>query len=391
MITTGEMQVSGMLAMTILAMMLAVRVPPRAMRHAGFARARWLLVGGTLLIALQFFVQHQMGLRQMGVTQAVFLNLLLFMPAALFINMAILNVQRRGRVSLKEWTVGVVACGIVAVGLVATVLFDGVPLPVESPSLRSVEYVGAALYMLMQCHYYYLQVREYKRLQLAVDEYFDHERHDLLRWMGLSVHLLTVMALLVPLGIFFEGAALVVFSIVTFFSISYTVISIYSYGISEDASRVEEAEEAPPSAPKGATIAPPTCKTIVAYSGAEEGASDTVTMLTDDERQQVEKALKQWTAEGAFRQHNLTLGIVAKQIHVSLRLLQLWLRQSEYHKLATLMNHLRVEDAKQVLGEHPDWSTESVADYCGFSSRQYFHQIFVQHTGTTPAKFQKNN
>ena len=201
MMTTGEMQVSGMLAMTILAMMLVVRVPARSMNHIGFARARWLLVSGTLLIALQFFVQHQMGLRQMGVTQAVFLNLLLFMPAALFINMAILNVQRRGRVSPKEWTVGVVACGIVAVGLVATVLFDGVPLPVESPSLRSVEYVGAALYMLMQCHYYYLQVREYKRLQLAVDEYFDRERHDLLRWMGLSVHLLTLIALAVAQGI----------------------------------------------------------------------------------------------------------------------------------------------------------------------------------------------
>ena len=383
MMTTGEMQVSGMLAMTILAMMLVVRVPPRAMRHAGFARARWLLVSGTLLIAVQFFVQHQMGLRQMGVTQAVLLNLLLFMPAALFINMAILNVQRQGRVSPKEWMVGVLACGIVAVGLLATVTLDGVSLSVESSVLRSAEYVGAALFMLMQGHYYYLQIREYKRLQLAVDEYFDRERHDLLRWMGLSMHLLTLMALVVPLGIFFEGVALVVFSFVTFFSISYTVISIYSYGISEDANRVEEAEEGEEDeeakTPETSPSSVPTAAKGVSMS------------MTDDEKQQVEKALEQWTAEGAFRQHNLTLGIVAKQMHVSVRQLQLWLRQSEHHKLATLMNHLRVEDAKQVMGEHPDWSTESVADYCGFSSRQYFHPIFVQHTGTTPAKFQKNN
>lgn len=377
------MQVSGMLAMTILAMMLVVRVPPRAMRHAGFARARWLLVSGTLLIAVQFFVQHQLGLRQMGVTQAVFLNLLLFMPAALFINMAILNVQRRGRVSPKEWTVGVVICGIVAVGLLATVALDGVPLPGESQPLRSAEYVGAGFFMLMQCYYFILQIREYKRLQLAVDEYFDRERHDLLRWMGLSVHLLTLIALAVPLGIFFEGVALIIFSVVTFFSISYTVISIYSYGISEDANRVEEAEEGEEDE---ATTTTETSPSDVPTAAKGEALS-----MTDEERQQVEKALEQWTAEGAFRQHNLTLGIVAKQIHVSVRLLQLWLRQSEYHKLATLMNHLRVEDAKQVLGEHPDWSTESVADYCGFSSRQYFHQIFVQHTGTTPAKFQKNN
>ena len=53
------------------------------------------------------------------------------------------------------------------------------------------------------------------------------------------------------------------------------------------------------------------------------------------------------------------------------------------------MNYLRVEDAKNVMAEHPDWSSESIADYCGFSSRQYFHQMFVHYTGTTPAKYQK--
>jgi AraC-like DNA-binding protein len=41
-----------------------------------------------------------------------------------------------------------------------------------------------------------------------------------------------------------------------------------------------------------------------------------------------------------------------------------------------------------VLKEHPDWSTESVANYCGFSSREYFHRTFRQMTGMTPANFQ---
>ena len=70
------------------------------------------------------------------------------------------------------------------------------------------------------------------------------------------------------------------------------------------------------------------------------------------------------------------------------RHLQEWLRQSEYGKLAGLVTTLRIEEAKRVLKEHPDWSTESVADYCGFSSREYFHRTFRQLTGSTPANYQ---
>ena len=68
--------------------------------------------------------------------------------------------------------------------------------------------------------------------------------------------------------------------------------------------------------------------------------------------------------------------------------LQLWLRQSEYKKLAGLVSSLRIKEAQRVLVEHRDWSVESVADYCGFNDRKYFHQIFQQYTGTTPAKYQ---
>lgn len=71
--------------------------------------------------------------------------------------------------------------------------------------------------------------------------------------------------------------------------------------------------------------------------------------------------------------------------------LQLWLRQSEYGKLATLVTSLRIEGAKCMLRDHPDWTIDSIADYCGFNGRKYFHQVFLEQTGTTPAKYQANN
>ena len=50
--------------------------------------------------------------------------------------------------------------------------------------------------------------------------------------------------------------------------------------------------------------------------------------------------------------------------------------------------HLRVEEAKQLMTAHPDYSNEAVAKECGFSSRSYFQKVFRDLTGMTPREFQ---
>lgn len=375
MFTIEEMQFGGMLTMTLLALMLVVCVPRRSVLHAGFGLGRWMMAAGTMTIAVQFMLQHIFGFRAMGVTQAVLWNLLLFLPAAMFINMALLYVQRRGIVRRQEWLFGGVVCTINTLILTVTLLADGVPLESDSVALERAEIVGAVLFMAMQGYYFRLHYIEYHRLQKAVDEYFDRKRDDLLGWMARSMFLLAVLATLVPVAIFFQGVPLVIFSVLLFISIAYCVVSFYSYGISEDLTRVEESSLTPDPSPKGE-----------GNSIDEQNCLDT---LDTDVSQHITEAVEQWKQSGAYREHNLTLAIVARQLHVPGRQLQLWLRQSEYGKLATLVTSLRIDEAKRVLREHPDWTIDSVADHCGFNGRKYFHQVFMEQTGTTPAKYQQ--
>jgi len=358
MITMGEMQISGLLTMALLSVMLMLCVPNRSMHRGSFAQARWMMAAGTGLIAVQFLLQYVFGFRQMGVTQAVLINLLFFTPASLLCGMAILYMQRRGSVSRREWLISWSICGVSALILMGTVLLDGIPIRQESLPLRMAEYVASLFYLLMQSYIFKHQYIAYKCLEQAVDEYYDRSRRDLFGWMGLSMKTMAVLAFFVPVVIFLNGAPLVVFSVAYFFCISYSTISLYSYGISENVTRVEEAEE------QESRLRDPAPR--------DPSLTDTV---------------EQWIESGAYREHNLTLGIVARQMHVPQRQLQEWLRQSEYKKLAGLVNTLRITEAQRVLKEHPDWSVESVADHCGFNDRKYFHQIFQQYTGTTPAKF----
>ena len=379
MITIGEMQISGTLTMLMLSVMMILCVP-RHSRHSGsFAKARWIMAVGTGLISLQFLLQYIIGFRQMGITQGVLLNLLLFMPASMLCCMAILYVQLQGHVARKNWIVGGGICGLSALILISTVLLDGIPLQQESKVLRMTEYIGAVLYVVMQTYVFVLQLKAYRTLSQAVEEYYDSERRDLFNWMGLSMKAMTLLAFLVPLIIFMDGKPLVLFSLAYFLCISYIAISFYSYGISENMMYVEEAES----------------ESVNDILNANEncdidgGNNSNNLTKSDQQRQRVEEALKQWTDSGAYREHNLTIAVVARQMGLPQKQLQEWLRQSEYKKLAGLVTTLRIEEAKRVLKEHPDWSVESVADHCGFNDRKYFHQVFLQYTGTTPAKFQQ--
>jgi AraC-like DNA-binding protein len=379
MITTGEMQISGMLTMTVLSVMLVICAPGRSTRRISFAKARWMMAGGTGLIALQFLLQHAFGFRQMGVTQAVCCNLLFFTPSSLLCSMSILYMQRQGKVSWKEWLIGSSIYALSAGILIGTAVLDGVPFREESMALRIAEYVSSVLYVVMQTYIFSMQYKAYMRLETAVDEYYDRSRRDLFGWMGLSMKAMALMVFLVPLVIFMQGAPLVLFSISFFFLISYSTISLYTYGVSKDVERVEEAEMSEEGIVNSEKFA------TAAESALDTSAEANFSLFT------IHSTLDRWIESGHYREHNLTLSIVARQMGVPQKQLQEWLRQSEYKKLAGLVSSLRIKEAQRVLIEHRDWSVESVADYCGFNDRKYFHQVFQQYTGTTPAKFQQNN
>lgn len=391
MITIGEMQISGVLTMAMLSAMLMLCIPHRSIRRSSFTHARWLMAAGTGLIALQFMLQYIFGFRQMGVTQAVLCNLLLFTPATLLCSMAILCMQRHGKVSRKEWVTVCSICALTELILLTTMLTDGVPIEQESQALRMAEYAGGVLYVLMQSYIFVKQYKAYQKLELVVGEYFDRERNDLFGWMGLSMKTMALLAFFVPFIIFLNGKPLVLFSVAYFFCISYSTISLYSYGVSEDISRVEEAEkseedeelyvrskEESDRQPEGES---PLTATSISGSSSHGICIETI--------QRVENAVEQWTASESYKEHNLTLSVVARQMGVTRKQLQEWLRTSEYRNLAGLIAPLRINEAKRVLKQHSEWSIESIADHCGFSSREYFHRAFRDYTGMTPAKYQQ--
>lgn len=360
-----EMQFVALVLMTLLTMKLLV-LPRRAASNSAVSRARWLMAGGTALLGVHFLLQYRLGLREMGVTQAVMLNLFLFIPASWLMQMAVIYLQRQGRIWLWDKLVGVIAWGIVIVLLGVAAAIDGQPLLSDTPQLHYAEVAASGCYLLMQGYYTWRQLSNLRAMRSALANYYDLDMNGLLRWMQLSIFILVILALMVPLLIFAPDYILAFFGVTCFAGIFYLVDSFCLYVVSTAPAKVMEAEQNEDES-----------------EHEDEGSSQTI---SDEALQRVESAVAQWTAAGGHLKNGLKLPNAAEEMHIPRYLLSVWLKQSGRH-YSEWLTDLRIEEAKRVLSEHPEWSNEAVAQHCGFSDRCYFQKKFKEATGLTPAQF----
>lgn len=373
MVTFQMMQFTAAVFMTALTMKLLM-LSGRHPANKGAANSRWLMVSGTLTLALHFALQLALGLRQMGVTQAVMLNLAMFIPTTFFFAWAILLLQRRGQLSRTDWLVGPITWIVVMAMLGAAATTDGQPLLSGTPELRHAEIAGAAVYVLMQCYYVTREAMNLIAMRRALQDYYDKENHHILTWMKLSIILLMMLSMMVPLVIFGSGKWLLLVSFIIYFAIFYFVDSFCSYLNSSAPARILEAEVNADEVEQEIVG-----EKDVALTGGEGGH------LTDEAMQAIDKAVAAWTARGEHCRTGLLLPLAAAGIGVPKYRLTCWLHQKGL-KYTDWIAALRVEEAKRTIKAHPDWQNEAVAEHCGFTERTLL-RTFKKLTGMTPAQY----
>lgn len=368
MIPVEHMQFAGIVLTSGLTMMLAFMLPQWQIGSKAFSRSRWLMTAGTVLLPIQFLLQYTLHFRQMGVTQAVMVNLLFFIPSACLISLAVMNLLRQGRIMKRDWAVGAVTYLLVVTTLLIAAIAEQQPLLNDTPEMRTAEFVSAIFYLMMQAYYTGLHGLELRKLRRALEGYYDQDKGDILNWMTISVTLLGLSGLMAPIAIFWSGTWLLVYSLTIFFTIFYCVISFFSYGV--DQARQKELSEAEESA-------------------HETGLNDETeeTTMDDEERRRIEHAINAWVEQGGHLKNGINMAQVVKEIGVPRYMLTQWLKTTEWELFNPWLTYLRLEEAKKLLKAHPDWSNDTIAERCGFSSRSYFQTVFRKQTGMTPAQY----
>lgn len=349
------MQFTAVVLLTLLMLKLLL-LPRKVAVNPTMGMARWLMIAGIALLDLQFLLQFTLGLRAMGVTQAVMLNIVLFVPASWTISLSILYLQQRGRVSIIDKVVGGVIWAITLAILGIAAAIDGQPLLSDTKELHYAEIAASIIFLGMQNYYSRRHVFNLRSMRQVLQNYYDRNTDGMLRWMQLSILVLMVMAIMAPLLIFVKSKGLALFGILFFVGIFFLVDSFCSYVVSSAPRRIEEAEE------------------------------NEDYIMNDDKTLSPDTAIELWIEKGGFCQNGITMPAAAEAIGIPRYMLKAWIKE-HYTNYADWMTDLRIEEAKRVIIEHPDWNNEIISDHCGFTDRSYFQRKFKEKTGITPSQY----
>ena len=380
MVTLQMMQFTAVVLMLLLTVKLLF-LRGRRIKSRQARQARRLMTGGTMLLALHFALQLTMGLRLMGVTQSVMLNLAMLIPASYFFARAVLLLQRRGELSLTDQWTGPAVWMVTMAMLAVAALTDGQPLLSDTLELRMAEKAGAVLYMLMQGYYTWRHSSSLVAMRHALSDYYDRDTDGMLRWMQYSIIGLMLLALMVPMAIFGTGTWMLIIAFAIYFFLFYLVDSFCFYLVSPAPERMEAAEQ---NATEVEEEEHREQAAMSSHKGTEEGTD--AALLSPEVMSEVEQAVEAWKARGGYRQTGLLQPQAAQDIGISRYRLTAWLHQRGV-KYTEWMAQLRVEEAKRTIAAHPDWGNDAVAQHCGFADRSAFQKKFKQNTGLTPAEW----
>ena len=200
-LSLGTMQFTAVVLMTLLTFKLLVS-HKRSQENSVATTARWQMAAATMILAVHFLLQLTLGLRAMGVTQSVMLNLTMLVPASYLFARAVLSLQKHGQLSLWDRWAGPLAWGVIMILLIAANIADGQPLLSDTPQRQWAEMAGALCYLLMQSYYTWRHSVALRVMHRALQDYYDRESVSILVWMQLSIVGLMLLALMVPFAIF---------------------------------------------------------------------------------------------------------------------------------------------------------------------------------------------
>lgn len=114
------------------------------------------------------------------------------------------------------------------------------------------------------------------------------------------------------------------------------------------------------------------------------------TQLDTSDIQNVVTNLKQMMDQDElFKDPNISLKEVAKRIGITPHKLSQILNINMKQSFPNVLGEYRIEAAKKMIAEMPNYSIESIGYECGFNSKSSFYNVFKKHTGMTPFQFKK--
>lgn len=276
---------------------------------------------------------------------------------------------------------------LLAMGFVAaySIVLARVIMAGES-QLRWILIFAIILGQIVQCviHTIFF-IRVYNRSRKSLERYYDEDEDHKLRWVRFcfTVMMLTEVFVLVYLPLPHGSMtiyALWFFAFMLYFTGNF-ISFLGSHKLLLDAFAHKALAGGESRAARRQTKAEAIQEKAVSEDGEQREKAFTA----------IEKSLAKWVEQKKYREYDKSREEIAEQLGTSKELLQLYFTVRIGVDFRTWRTRLRIEDAKQLLLEDKNASTNLIAEMTGFSDRSNFHRQFTKAVGCSPKEWRETD
>lgn len=327
-----------------------------------YERSRWMIVVALIGLAIQYAVQMLFGFRAADDSLGAIVNILIYTPCFSLISMGIYNIETT---SSKLRKMILMCSGIYAAIIV--VFCVGISLH-HSLYIREGLYLMLTLFCVSVFYCIYMIIQEMIRRKNMLETMAATDLLPYVRYSRASVIILWLAVLAMPVAIFSTTLLYIVgpaelFALL-FFNLTFIALGS-SYIPTEELLDKEE--------------------NIQRCGGAKE--EKPLQQLPEDRRNFIQNSLDQWCMDLGYKDCNVNMLTLSRTLCISKNELSLFFDQCLHSNFRIWLSEIRLNAAKKMMLEYPDYSNDIISAECGFSCRTHLYRIFKTKEDCSPTEW----
>ena len=327
-----------------------------------YERSRWIIVIALIGLAIQYVIQMTFGFRAMHDNLGAVINILIYTPCFSLISIGIYNIETT-RSNLRKMIL--MCSGIYAA--IILVFCVGISLH-HSLYIREGLYLMLTLFCVSVFYCIYMIIQEMIRRKNMLETMAATDMLPYVRYSRASVIILWLAVLAMPVAIFSTTLLYIVGPAVLlallFFNLTFIALGS-SYIPTEELLDKEE--------------------NIQRYGGAN--GEKPLQQLSEERRNFIQNSLDQWCMDLGYKDCNVNMLTLSRTLCISKNELSLFFDQCLHSNFRIWLSEIRLNAAKKMMLEYPDYSNDIISAECGFSCRTHLYRIFKTKEGCSPTEW----
>ena len=326
-----------------------------------YERSRWMIVAALIGLAIQYVLQMTFGFRAMHDNLGAVINILLYTPCFSLISIGIYNIETT-RANLRKMIL--ICSGIYAAIIV--VFCVGISLH-HSLYIREGLYLMLTLFCVSVFYCIYMIIQEMIRRKNMLETMAATDLLPYVRYSRASVVILWLAVLAMPVAIFSTTLLYIVGPAVLlallFFNLTFIALGSSYIPTEELLDKEEESQRC---------------------GGAKEKP---LQQLSEERRNFIQNSLDQWCRDLGYKDCNVNMLTLSYTLCISKNELSLFFDQCLHSNFRIWLSEIRLNAAKKMMLEYPDYSNDIISAECGFSCRTHLYRIFKTKEGCSPTEW----